>query len=71
MAETTHLDRERTVLAGLTIAFAVVIPGLLKYLLTEAGFGFLGTVVWALGYGGFAVAFWYLFVRPIDLTGPE
>ena len=71
MTETTSLDRERTVLAGLTIAFAVIVPGVLKYLLTSVGFSFLGTLVWALGYGGFALAFWYLFIRPIDLTGPE
>ncbi|WP_256296512.1 hypothetical protein [Haloarchaeobius salinus] len=71
MAETRNLDRSRTVLAGLTVAFAVIIPGVLKYLLTSAGFSFLGTMAWALGYGGFALAFWYAFIRPIDLTGPE
>jgi hypothetical protein len=71
MAETRSLDGSRTLLAGLTVAFAVIIPGLLKYLLTSAGFSFLGTLVWALGYGGFALAFWYLFIHPIDLTGPD
>ncbi|MFD1647288.1 hypothetical protein [Haloarchaeobius litoreus] len=71
MTATTGLDERRTVLAGLTVAFAVIVPGVLKYLLTSAGFSFLGTVVWALGYGSFALAFWYAFIRPIDLTGPE
>jgi len=71
MAETRSFDESRTLLAGLTVAFAVIIPGVLKYLLTSAGFSFLGTLVWALGYGGFALVFWYLFIRPIDLTGPE
>lgn len=71
MAETTSLDRHRTILAGLMVAFAVIVPGILKYLLTSVGYSFLGTVVWALGYGGFALAFWYLFIRPIDVTGPE
>lgn len=71
MAETRSLDERRTLLAGLTIAFAVIVPGVMKYFLTRAGLDFLGTVVWAVGYGGFAVAFWYVFIRPIDLTGPE
>ena len=71
MAETTSLDGTRAVLAGVTIAFAIIVPGLLNYLLGSVGYEFLGTVVWAVGYGGAALAFWFLFIRPLDVTGPE
>ncbi|WP_435319425.1 hypothetical protein [Haloarchaeobius sp. TZWSO28] len=68
---TTALDRDETVLAGLTVAFGVIVPGILKYMLTAAGYPFIGTVAWACGFGGVALAFWFRWIRPLDLTGPE
>ncbi|WP_439027451.1 hypothetical protein [Haloarchaeobius sp. DT45] len=63
--------REETVLAGLTIAFGVIVPGILKYLLTAAGYPFVGTLAWACGFGCVALAFWFRWIRPLDITGPE
>ncbi|WP_435347714.1 hypothetical protein [Haloarchaeobius sp. HRN-SO-5] len=71
MAETTDIDRTQAVLAAATIAFAIVVPGVLNYLLGAAGYELVGSAVWALGYGGAAVMFWYVFIRPLDLTGPD
>ncbi|WP_267640746.1 hypothetical protein [Haloarchaeobius amylolyticus] len=68
---TTATDRDETVLAGLMVASGVIFPGILKYMLTAAGYSFLGTVAWACGFGGVALAFWFRFIRPLDLTGPE
>jgi hypothetical protein len=67
----TGFTDAEVVLAGLTIAFGVIVPGILKYLLTDAGYPFIGTLVWAFGFGSIAIAFWYRFILPLDITGPD
>ncbi|WP_435333685.1 hypothetical protein [Haloarchaeobius sp. TZWWS8] len=59
------------IVVGLTIAMGVILPGIAKYALTQAGYSTLGTVVWVMGFGGVALAFWFRWIRPLDLTGPK
>ncbi len=54
---------------GLALALGVVVPGLLKYALTAAGYAALGTAVWVSGYLTAVLVVWYVWVRPLDLTG--
>lgn len=56
---------------GLALATVVVVPGLAAAALTSLGRETLGSVAWALGYGGGALLVWYLWLRPLDLTGPD
>ncbi|MFB6082953.1 MAG: hypothetical protein ABEJ94_01755 [Halorientalis sp.] len=55
---------------ALTLSGGVVIPGLANYALTAAGYDRLGSLVWVLGYVGAILFIWYVWVRPLDLTGP-
>lgn len=58
------------------LTFAVVLvvgvigPGLANYFLAQAGYETLGTIVWALGYATMVLVLWYVWVRPLDLSGP-
>lgn len=54
---------------GFALALGVVVPGLLKYTLTEIGYAALGTAVWVTGYLTAVLLIWYIWVRPIDLQG--
>lgn len=56
---------------GLALATIVVVPGLAAALLTTAGLATLASAVWAVGYGGGAVLVWYVWLRPLDLRGPD
>jgi|GEM_PF-1172242 len=56
---------------GLAFAAVVIVPGLGKYALTALGYEFLGSAVWALGYGLGALAMWAIWIRPLDLTSPD
>lgn len=64
------VSRERLVF-GLALATIVVVPGLAAAALTSLGREALASAAWALGYGGGAVLVWHLWLRPLDLTGPD
>ena len=55
---------------ALVLAVGVVGPGLANYFLAQGGYETLGTVVWALGYATMVLVLWYVWVRPLDLSGP-
>jgi len=56
----------------LLVAIAgVVLPGIGNYGFGQAGYATLGTVVWAGGYGLTAIAIWYYWIRPMDISGPS
>lgn len=59
----------RTVFAMVLIV-GVIGPGLANYFLAQAGYGTLGTAVWAFGYATMVFVLWYVWVRPLDLAGP-
>lgn len=48
----------------------VVVWGLVDYALSQAGYSTVGAVVWAIGYLTTMLLIWYIWVRPLDLTGP-
>ncbi|WP_049969659.1 hypothetical protein [Haladaptatus cibarius] len=54
---------------GLALALGVVVPGMSKYVLTEMGYDFVGTAVFYTGYLTAALLIWYIWVRPLKLTG--
>lgn len=60
---------EKTAFAAV-LASGVVIPGLAMYFLTAAGYSTLGSLVWALGFGTMVLVIWYVWLRPLDITGP-
>ena len=55
---------------ALVLTGGVVIPGLANYALAAAGYDRLGSLAWALGYAGAILLIWYVWVRPMALTGP-
>ena len=51
------------------LAATILLPGLMDYALSAAGYDSLGGAVWAVGYGFGVLAIWYIWIRPLDLTG--
>jgi len=70
MAATTS-GRRNKIAFGLAFATVVIVPGLLKYQLSAMGYNNVGSLVWALGYGLGAITMWAIWIRPLDLTGPD
>jgi hypothetical protein len=57
-------------LLAVVIVTGVVLPGLARRFLGEAGYAGVGTVVFVLGYAGMIFLVWYGWIRPLELTGP-
>jgi len=55
---------------ALVLSGGIVLPGLADYALAQAGYDTLGMLVWVTGYIGTMLLIWYLWLRPLDLTGP-
>ena len=53
------------------IAAVIIVPGLANGFLSMWGYPWVGSAVWALGYGLGVVAIWYQWIRPLDITGPQ
>lgn len=53
------------------LAVGIAVSGLADFALAQAGYGSLGTYVWAIGYAGTILLLFFLFLRPLDLTGPD
>lgn len=56
---------------GLTLVAVIVIPGLTNATLSSMGYGTLGSIVWAVGFGSGALIVWYIYIRPLDIRAPE
>ncbi|MDS0259130.1 hypothetical protein NDI56_06960 [Haloarcula sp. S1CR25-12] len=65
------MNRNDTIALGLTIAAVVIVPGLANAYLSQWGYPWVGSAVWATGYGLGVLYIWYEWIRPIDITGPE
>jgi len=65
------MDRSQLVTGGLLLAAVVLVPGITNYALTQLGYGTLGTAVWYGGYGIGVVLVWALWLRPLDISGPD
>ena len=65
------MNRDDTIVLGLSIAAIVIVPGVANWFLGQLGYPLIGSAVWALGYGLGVVFLWYEWIRPLDITGPE
>ena len=65
-----ELTRDKLLLAAVLLV-GIAGSGLARRTLGEFGYDNLGVLVYILGYGGMVVAIWYVWIRPMDLTGPE
>lgn len=69
MGKGAFLSRGNLLLAAV-VTLGIVLPGVARRLLGEAGYNDLGMVVFTLGYAGMVVIVWYGWIRPLDITGP-
>jgi len=67
----TDIDLPGWVPGVMLLAGTIAAAGLTDYLLTNAGYGTLGTVVWAICYAGALATIWIVWLRDIELTGPK
>ncbi|MFB6222863.1 MAG: hypothetical protein ABEH86_04210 [Haloarcula sp.] len=65
------MNAKDALMVTLTVIAVVVLPGLANWGLSTLGRPWLGSAVWALGYGLGVVFIWNEWVRPLDITGPE
>jgi hypothetical protein len=65
------MERRDTLLLALLLAAGVIVPGVLDYLLHQAGRPALGSAVWLAGFGTMILVVWYGWVRPLDFQGPD
>lgn len=56
---------------ALIAALGIAVSGVIDYMLTASGYVGLARVVWTVGFGTTVVVVWYLWLRPMDLTGPD
>jgi hypothetical protein len=62
--------RDKLLLLTVVVA-GIVLPGLARRFLGEAGYSAVGTVVFILGYATMIFLVWYGWIRPLELTGPS
>jgi hypothetical protein len=67
--ETGFFTRDKLLLLVVVVT-GIVLPGLARRFLGEAGYESVGTVVFIMGYAGMIFLVWYGWIRPLDLTGP-
>jgi len=48
---------------------ALAVVGVGNHLLAASGYDTAGSALYAVGYGSIVVAAWYVWLRPLDLTG--
>ncbi|AKU08372.1 MULTISPECIES: hypothetical protein [Haloferax] len=72
MSETKQsLVSRGNLLLAAVVTLGIVIPGVARRFLGEAGYTDLGMVVFVLGYAGMVFVVWYGWIRPLDITGPS
>lgn len=54
----------------LLLSGTIATAGVADYVLSNSGYEFLGTYVWAACYGGALLVVWTVWLRDIELTGP-
>ena len=67
--ERSFFTRDKLLLLVVVVT-GIVLPGLARRFLGEAGYADVGTVVFVLGYAGMIFLVWYGWIRPLELTGP-
>lgn len=67
---TTEAEYGMVAKAAAIVGAGVVIPGILARFLHEAGYGVIGTFLFGMSFFAAVVIVWYVWIRPLDLTGP-
>jgi len=62
--------KSRMIRALLIVIAGIVVPGLVSRAFHQAGLSTLGAFSFAVGFFGMLVVVWYLWLRPLDITGP-
>jgi len=65
-----ELTRDKLLLAALLFV-GIAGSGIARRLLGELGYNDLGAIVFVLGYGGMILTLWYVWIRPMDISGPD
>ena len=65
------LDPPRWLTFLLVLAVGIAASGFADFALSQAGYGALGAYVWAVGYAGTVVLLFVLFLRPLEIIGPD
>lgn len=68
--EGQFFTRDKLLLLAVVVT-GIVVPGVARRFLGEAGYPGVGTVVFVLGYAGMVFVVWYGWIRPLELTGPS
>lgn len=64
-------DSPRWPRALVVLAVGVALSGIADFALTQAGYAGLGAYIWATGYAGTVLLLFFLYVRPLELVGPD
>jgi hypothetical protein len=65
------LDPPRWMTFVLVLAGGIALSGFADFALSQAGYAALGAYVWAVGYAGTVLLLFVLFLRPLEITGPD
>lgn len=63
-------DGTQILRALLVVIAGIVVPGLVSRAFHRAGLSTLGAFSFAIGFFGMLVIVWYLWLRPLEITGP-
>lgn len=58
-------------LTGLALAVGLLLVVLVENALRAAGLETVGAFVYPVGYGILVLTAWYIWIRPLDLRGPD
>jgi hypothetical protein len=53
------------------LATGIALSGLANFAFTQAGYDAFGAYVWAAGYAGTILLLFFLYLRPLELQGPD
>ncbi|WP_277553342.1 hypothetical protein [Halobaculum limi] len=65
-----RITRDRLLLATVLLV-GIAGTGIVRRQLGVLGYNGLGRLVFILGYGGMVFLVWYIWIRPLDITGPS
>lgn len=57
-------------LIALVLFTGIAGTGVVRRLLGEMGYNGIGRIVFVLGYGSMVFVLWFVWLRPLELTGP-
>jgi len=66
-----RLSTRLTARIALLFALGIIVPGVASHYLHAGGYPLFGKFVWVLGFGTVVLTIWSLWLRPLDLKGPN